>query len=169
MRNPRTLLVLLALLMHAATAVAQTDTTSEFGRASGGAIALITKSPRQFSGSFSLSNSSGAYRGRRYDASAGGVLLNDRVWFFAAGSVMPEVRFAAGETKGLDARATAQPIDSTTLTAAFRSFDQPALATGAPNYGSLPSSFLSLRSTTMLSDHATFDISVSRRSSKPMP
>jgi hypothetical protein len=173
MRHIRTLLILLALQLLAMTAIAQTsDTTSEFGRASGGAIDVITKAPHQFSGSLSFSNSSGAFRGRRYDGSAGGALLNDRVWFFAAASVLPNVRFGTSDTNAnaIDAKATAQPIDSTTLMAAFRRGDRPAFAgTDQTSSRSLPSSFLSLRSTTMLSDRMVFDISVSQRNTTTAP
>jgi len=176
MRHIRTLLILLAVPLLAMTAVAQTsDTTSEFGRASGGAIDVITKAPHQFSGSLSFTNSSGAYRGRSYDGSAGGALLNDRVWFFAAASVLPNVRFGsfdtnASRTNAIDAKATAQPIDSTTLMAAFRRAGTPSFTVSdQPTNRSLPSSFLSLRSTTMLSDKMVFDVSVSQRSTKIAP
>jgi len=174
MRHTRTLLILLAAQLLAMTAVAQSsDTTSEFGRASGGAIEVITKAPHQFSGS--LSFSSGGYRGRSYDGSTGGALLNDRVWFFAAASVLPNVRFGnfdtnSGRANAIDTKATAQPIDSTTLMAAFRRADTTSFAVSdqTPNR-SLPSTFLSLRSTTMLSDRMVFDISVSQRSTTHAP
>lgn len=150
MMRARTLLAFVAVTLFAAAAFAQSS--EEFGRASGGSLELITKAPRQFSGTLSLSHSVGGFRGQSYDGSAGGAIVNDRVWFFAAATVLPRVQFS---TNAVDTRATAQPVDWSNATATFRRSETPTPA-------STPSSFLSLRSTTMVSDHMVFDVSVSR-------
>ena len=129
------------ILIVALGASAQSD---EFGRASGGSISAITKAPSRLSGSLSLSQSFG---GSGYGGTLGGEILKDRLWFFAGASILPEVHFA---------QATAQPVDWTTVTASISHSEQPMQDL------SLPSSFLSLRSTSILSDRMTLDVSVTR-------
>lgn len=158
MSRTRTLLTLLAIQLLALTALAQSS--DEFGRASGGSITAITKAPNAFSGSLSLTHSS---RGQGYDGSVGGKLLDDRLWFFAAAAVLPNIQFSTPAIASIDAKATAQPVDWTTVTAAFSRLQQPLFAyTMTPIDGSVPSSFLSLRSTSMLSERTMLNISVSR-------
>jgi hypothetical protein len=148
----RILLAALVTLMLAFGAAAQSDSTSEFGRASGGSIDAITKAPRQLSGSLSLSRSS---LGSGYQGSLGGEVLDDRLWFFAAASVLPAIQFATPEITAIDAKATAQPVDWAAVTASFTQLQRPV------SISTVPSSFLSLRSTTMLSDRSMLNVSVS--------
>lgn len=137
----RTLASLLATAFVAAGAAAQ---TAEFGRGSGGVIEAITKSPKRFSGSLGLSRSSGLFQGNGYEGSLGGELVDERLWFFAAASVLPAV-----------VKVTAQPVDWTSVAATFsQTAEQPDQLTP-------PSSFLSLRSTSVLSDRMTLSFSVS--------
>ena len=117
MSRTRTLLALLLAQSLALGAAAQ----SEFGRASGGTINAIAKAPRQFSGSLTLTHSTGAARGRGYEGTVSGELVDDRAWFFASAAILPQMQFS---------------------TPNFRS-QQPT--------GSFSSSFLSLRSTSGLS------------------
>jgi hypothetical protein len=159
MSRTRTLLALLAMQLLALSALAQSS--DEFGRASGGSISAITKTPSAFSGSLSLTHSIG--RGQGYDGSVGGKLLDDRLWFFAAAAVLPNIQFSTPGIASIDAKATAKPVDWTTVTAAFSRLQQPVFATSVtPVDGSLSTSFLSLRSTSMLSDRTMLNISVSR-------
>jgi hypothetical protein len=144
MMRTRTLLALLVFLMIAAGAFAQSD--NEFGRASSGAISAITKGPSQFSGSLSLSTGGG------HGASFGGEAIKDRLWVFAAAAVLPQIQFAKADL--VDAKATAQPVDWANVTA--------SLSRLRSNDILLPSSFLSLRSTTMLNDRMMMNISFSR-------
>ena len=65
----------------AVAALAQSAGTAEFGRAGGDEIALPVKQPGGLSGSFGL-NTSNVSRG--FTATAGGALMADRLWFFAA-------------------------------------------------------------------------------------
>ncbi len=145
----------LSLLVIATGVLAQ---SAEFGRGSSAdAINAIAKARRPLSGSLSLSRSNGA-RGDGYAGTLGGELLDDRLWFFAAASVLPRVEFSTADftpMNAIDAKATAQPVDWTSVTASFHQSSQ-------TNVGAIPSSFLSLRSTTMLSDRAFFDFSVSQ-------
>ena len=154
MNRTRTLLALLVIQMFALGAIAQSAAQSaEFGRASGGSIEVITKAPRRFSGSLSLSRSTGALGSQGYEAALGGSLVADRVWFFAA----------ASDLTAIDARMTAQPVDWTSVTASLSRLQQPPFETTLqPNAGVLPSSFLSLRSTSILSDRASVSFSFSR-------
>jgi hypothetical protein len=144
----RTLLASLVFLMIALGAFAQSD--NEFGRASSGAISAITKGPSQFSGSLSLSLGSGT----GYGATLGGEAIKDRLWVFAAAAVLPQIQFSKADLPAIDAKATAQPVDWSNVTASFRQLRS--------NDTLLPSSFLSLRSTTMLSDRMMLNISYSR-------
>src|SRR5215212_8068925 len=79
----RVVAALFLSLVVSASAFAQDAATPagiEFGRASGGAIELMTKHARPFSGTLSLTQ--GGSRG--YGATLGGTLVPDRVWFFAS-------------------------------------------------------------------------------------
>ncbi|HYC92322.1 MAG TPA: hypothetical protein VEO54_24145 [Thermoanaerobaculia bacterium] len=152
MSRTRTILPLLLAQWLALGAVAQ---SAEFGRASGGTIDAITKAPRRFSGSLTLTHSNGAARGQGYEGTLGGELLDDRAWFFASAAIAPQMQFSTPNLANLDARATAQPVDWTSATASFSRLRQPVP-------GTTSSSFLSLRSTSVLSDRMTLGFSFSR-------
>jgi hypothetical protein len=149
MKQPRTFLIALAVFASAGAALAQSTPAStplaqspaEFGRASGGSIDVITKGPHQFSGSLSLGRSLGGMRGPSYNGTIGGTLVNDRVWFFGSAA--------------LDATATAQPLDWNAITTSLRRSEQPP--------ATQPASFLMLRSTSVLSDQTTLNVTLSRR------
>lgn len=166
MTRTRTLLAVLAIQLLALGALAQDATpAAEFGRASSGSISAITKAPSQLSGTLSLSHSTGTSRGAGYGGSIGGELLDDRLWFFAAAAILPlpQVQFSNADLTAIEAKATAQPVDWTTVTASFTQLQRPVFsATPLQMDGAVPSSFLSLRSTSILSDRMTLDLSVSR-------
>lgn len=154
--------MLLLLLVAANGVVAQ---SAEFGRGSSvEAINAVAKTRHPLSGSLSLSRSNSA-RGDGYEGTLGGELLDDRLWFFAAASVFPRVDFSTADfttADAIDAKVTAQPVDWTSLTASFHQSSQSA----AGSIGdTIPSSFLSLRSTTILSDRTFLDFSVSQSKS----
>ena len=84
----RALPVLVLSLLVAGAAMAQ-----EYGRTSGGQIEGITKQPSQLSASLGATFST--FRG--YEATLGGTLLKDRIWFFGSafqqnGSAMPVIQ-----------------------------------------------------------------------------
>ena len=145
--------------MIATGAIAQ---SAEFGRGSSvDAINAIGKTRRPLSGSLTLSRSNSS-RGDAYEGTLGGELLDDRLWFFAAASVFPRVDFSTADFRtvnAIDAKATAQPVDWSSVTASFHQSSQASVGSIG---GAIPSSFLSLRSTTILSDRAFFDFSVSQ-------
>lgn len=129
--------LLLAQLL-ALAAFAQSD--AEFARGSGGVVlGAIAKAPQQLSGSFRLSNSTGVFSGRGYGATVGGQIVRDRLWFFGTASVQPQMRLTNSSLITPSAKVTAQRADSDVFP--------------------LPKSFLSLHSTTMLSDRMALDIS----------
>ena len=118
------------------------QSNAEFARASGGVVVqAITKAPQQMSGSFRLTQSTGAFSGLGYGATFGGQVVRDRVWFFGTGSVQPQMRLTTLSLTTPSAKVTAQRADS--------------------NVFALPKNFLSLHSTTMLSDRMALDISFS--------
>lgn len=126
----------------AATAHAQN--VGEFGRASGGQLEMIAKRPRNFSGSldFSFGDS------RRAGATFGGSLVDDRLWFFAS----------TLRTESIG-KVNAQPVDWNNVDLSIQQ-QQPE------TFGQLElpaSTFLSLRSTTMISPSAMMEISVSQK------
>lgn len=147
--------------MFALAAVAQTDTavpvSAEFGRASGGAIDVMTKGPSRISGTFSLTHSTGLFGGARYEGSLGGTIVPDRLWFFSAASVLPRTRFSTSDMTPVNVKADAQPVDWANVTASFNHLAQPVFAPAT-----LPSSFLSLHSTSMLSDRMMLNFSLSQ-------
>jgi len=149
----RTLVALLVLQLLALGAAAQSE-SGEYGRASGGSIDGITKGPNRLSGSLSLSHSTGVFGGAGYGASLGGEVLKDHLWVFAAASVLPRIQFSNPDLTAIAAKATAQPVDWSSVTASFSQLRQNDIL--------LPYSFLSLRSTTMLSDRMMLNLSVSR-------
>lgn len=153
MTRTRTLLAFAIIQFLAITALAQTAPAAEFGRASGGQIDTVVKTPRPFSGTLSLTRGTGLFGGQRYDGSLGGELVRDRMWFFASAAVTPRVQMA---------NVTAQPVDWSAVTASFRTAAPQITTTTTTPYGALPSSFLSLRSTNVLSDRMTLDVSISR-------
>jgi hypothetical protein len=142
----RTLLALVAAFFIADAVLAQQ--TAEFGRASGDTIDAITKRARKTSGSIGMTQSTGLFRGRGYEATLGGELVQDRLWFFGAATVLPQMRFSPG-IPAIDVKATAQPVDWTNVTATFTQ----------ANDVFLPASFLSLRSTSVLSDRMMVNFS----------
>lgn len=168
----------------AAAALAQsaaTPSADEFGRASGGEINVLTKSPSRLSGSFSISagHSSSPYapgNTRGLEATAGGTLVQDRVWFFASAqhtdglssrfaSALPQAALPAqASTRAVSANATANIGDRQTLAAMFSSSNSGAFTT-AGTVAPLPSSFLSLHYTGVISPNAFFTFSASRHSS----
>lgn len=167
----RTIVPLAATLsLLALPAVAQ-STPSEFGRVDAGPIVMTTKSSQgQLSGTFSLSRSN-ARGGTGYDGSLGGAIVPDRLWFFASAAVLPQLRIApgfsspaAGSLQAMEAKVDAQPVDWTNVSASFRrSQDAAVLGTA---FGTVPSSWLSLHSTSMLSDHSMLELSFTQRNAK---
>ena len=143
----------LCLLLASTTVFAQ-----EFGRASGGDISMITKGPTVFSGS--LGASFGVGGGRSYMGSAGGAIVKDKMWFFGSAEVLQPQRISSvfapqlslGQAVG--GSVNSQIGDRNSLGASFRSA-QPSFNAG------LPSNFLSLRYTGMLSPSSFVTVSAS--------
>ena len=124
------------------------QSASEFGRASGGEIEAIAKHSSKLSGSSDLMHGGGS----RSEASVGGTLVDDRVWFFGSAS-----RALTNGTAKIDA----QPIDWNHITATYGRME-PAIETPL----ALPTSFLTLHSTTMFSPNAMMSFSYSQQTVK---
>jgi hypothetical protein len=144
----------------AAFAIAQEAAPApEFGRASGGQIEMITKQPSKLSGSFAItrsdSNLSSGLKG--YEATLGGTIVEDRLWFFGTAQQQNGSRFATAapviQQRDLDraafAKSTAQLGDRHVLDASF---------------GAGPSSFLSLRYQAAVSNNMFISATFSRDS-----
>jgi len=129
----------LVLVFLAAGVFAQ---TAEYGQASAGALDMTAKRSAPFSGSLAFSSARG--QGLGLGGTFGGTLVKDRVWFFASGE------------KSRSVVNTALPMRTTDLNASFAT---------TPRSLTVPSSFLSLHSTSILSSNSffTFDVSQSRR------
>ena len=167
MASNRVVAPLLASLLLAGATFAQTA-PAEFGRASGGQIDVLTKSSRDWSGSLGISTSRGRFGSAEgYEGSLGGTIVEDRIWFFAAGSVMPVMpRLSVAETfdaRMMDAKLTAQLGDRTSVNGTFSQgqFDAAAAVPGTLPQA-LRSSFLSLRSDWLVSSNISITTSVSR-------
>jgi len=137
----------LLLLFVAGSAVAQ-----EFGRADGGDLQLPVKQPGGFSGSLGLSFSNGPFGSKQFGGTLGGALIADKLWFFAT-----------GERNRQYASVTPQLNDRQFLAAAAGTGREqtPALT--------LPSSFLSMRYTGMLSSNSYFTANVTTRRTTAEP
>lgn len=172
MNSKRALAVFFLAQLFAMASFAQSAATpSEFGRVSGGELDLITKHGQPWSGSLGISAGSG----KGYDASFGGTLARDRVWFFAS-AIRSEPRFNSqfvtqlpsnAVTSAVDAKLTADLGSRQNLAASFAA-SRPASLTTAPAFiAPIPSSFLSLHYTGVLSDnmYVTGSFSEQRRSS----
>jgi len=176
------LLAATAFAQSAAPATAPADSsspTSEFGRVSGGDIDMITKHSQPFSGSIGMTTSpsqlslgSGG-NSKGFDATLGGTLVKDRVWFFGSTERRDSLfasqvaaPFAEGATarvtsRATDSKLTAQLGDRQNLAASFAASRQPALTTAPALTGTLPSSFLSLHYTGIVSSNMFISASFS--------
>ena len=156
---PRTAAALLLTLILAGPAIAQ-EATSEFGRASGGDLALALKTPSSWSGSLELSLSNPS--GNRTGATFGGNLVPDRLWFFGTAE-----RSAANR---IQTNVNGQLGDRQSVGAALRVGRDLALPQSPmPSPVTIPTSFLSLRYTGIVSSNSFFTATVSRSSTQPTP
>jgi hypothetical protein len=137
----------------------------EYGRSSGGELQLFRKQQSRLSGSFSLTQSRSGVFGdnlKGYDATLGGTLVPDRLWFFGSfqhtdvprfDAVLPQIEPLSASSGKIDAnlgdRQSLQAI-------AVRS------AVATPSLSLVPASFLSLHATQILSDNAFVTMSVSQ-------
>lgn len=148
--------------------------SSEFGRASAGEISAITKHPGTLSGSFSLSASKSQMpfggNGRGLDATLGGTLVQDRVWFFASAQhdtsfFSPQLDYAAPaaempSSRAINSKVTASIGDRQSLAASFASSRNATSTTAGPL--SLPSSFMTMHYTALVSDNMSFTATLSQ-------
>lgn len=163
----------------------------EFGRVSGGEIDLITKHSRRLSGSLGMTMSrsqlpvatgrNGTTNG--YDATIGGTILEDRLWFFASAlqsdaSLTSRFATALPQTgtsdravsRGIDSKFSAQIGDRQSLAASFAAGRELGVMTAVNVAAPNPASFLSLRYTGVVSNNMFFNASFSRRSAvQPEP
>lgn len=154
--------------------IATVASAQEFGRVSGGEIELHSKGPKTFSGTLGFSMGDGA---RGYEASLGGTILEDRLWFFAAGyqqNTRLNSSFSGLQlpdravTGAIDAKLMGQIGDKHNFSASFNAGKQPFATTADPLAitGVVPSSFLSLRYTGIVSSNMFFNASFSRHTVK---
>ncbi len=135
-------LALAVFLSQLFAAAAFAQSAGEFGQASGGSIDTITKHSSRLSGSLSLS----AGVGKGYDATLGGTLVPDRVWFFASAAKNDSF---FGPRRMTDTEMTANLGDRQNLAAAFASTRTQSTFTP----GTIPSSFLSLHYTGIVTNN----------------
>jgi hypothetical protein len=171
---------LLVLSLIAFTASAQQ--AAEYGRAAGGELTLTPKGAAPLSGSLELSLSSGnrAFGGSSpaYGATAGGTLLQDRLWFFAsaarqrtsptmfAQTELPMTAPMNATSRSIGARVNGQLGASQSFSAFFESARRPELSTvGTSSFASsVPSTFLSLHYTGIVSSNMFFTGSMTSNS-----
>ncbi len=165
MATRRTFTAFFLALMIASAAVAQD--AAELNRASSGPIQLIPKGSRQFSGSLGMTMSDSSRRG--YEATFGGTVVEDRLWFFGAGQRFEGLRLdstfppmTGGDA--FDGKLTAQLGNRTSLAAAAGRGDQRFATTPLV----VPSSFLSFHATSVVSGNTFFSASFSRRKVEPV-
>jgi hypothetical protein len=177
MVSPRAVaaLVLLSSIAFAVTA----QQPAEFGRASGPELVMKPKGSAPISGSLELSLSSGDDifgRGGSpgYGLSAGGTLVQDRLWFFASASRQESSRFAglpdnvttSAMSSAAGGRLAGQVGSNHDFSAFFEAAKQPQLTmTNTGSFATIdaPSTFLSLRYTGIVSNNMFFTGSVTRK------
>jgi hypothetical protein len=169
--------IVIFVMLSIASAVSAQQ-SSEFGRATGGDMVLTPKRFAPFSGSLSLSLSSGnSMFGRGsspgYGVTAGGTLVQDRLWFFGTASRQQsqsrfgEVGFPANATSSaIGARVDGQIGSAHDFSAFFDAAQRPQFSTPAASsiVGVGPSSFLSLRYDGVVSSNMFFSASFARSS-----
>ena len=160
---------ILALLIASLTVTIAA--AEEFGRVSGGEIKLVPKGSSQLSGSLGISTSDQSERG--YEGTLGGELVDERVWFFATARHQEQRLFTGFEQMELPQHAVANMFgakvtgnigDRQNLSASFDAARQGF--TIAPGVAGpiVPTSFLSLRYTGVISSNSFFNVSFSRSS-----
>ncbi|HVS30450.1 MAG TPA: hypothetical protein VMS98_03250 [Thermoanaerobaculia bacterium] len=167
MSSRHTIAALLFAPLIAGAAMAQ-DAGSEFNRVSGGQIEVLTKGTRQLSGSLGIGTHG------RYEATFGGTLLKDRLWFFGAAqhyealqfsSQLPEMAMPAATT-AFNAKLNAQLGDRHSLAASFGTGRSSMTTMPAMVVEPFPSSILSLHYTGIVSSNMFFTGSIMRRSTQ---
>ncbi|HEX9985579.1 MAG TPA: hypothetical protein VGF69_20140 [Thermoanaerobaculia bacterium] len=173
-------LVLVQLIAFAVSA----QQSAEFGRASGGQLVLTPKGSAPLSGSleFSLSSGNDALGGGSspsYGMTAGGTLIQDRLWFFASASrqqtssstrfanlELPENATQNGTLGAIGGRVQGQLGAGQDLSAFFEAGRRAELATnGTSTFAAVvPSSFLSMRYNGVISSNMLFSASFTRSS-----
>jgi hypothetical protein len=155
---------------------------AEFGRATGENLTMTPKGTSRLSGSLGVTLSSGSDvfgngNSPAYGLTAGGTLVQDRLWFFASASHQEaSSRFAGlqlpenATTSALGAKVNGQLAGNHDFSAFFQSARRPELSTTAPSsFGTIaPSEFLSLRYTGVISSNAFFSTSFTQ-STRRMP
>jgi hypothetical protein len=145
MKPARVAAAVLVSLTLASAALAQ----SEFGRVSGGSLDVLTKHRPQLSGSFELSAARGFSKG--YNATLGGTIVPDRLWFFASADRSTPT-FA--QTNAVDAKVLSQLGDRQNLAASFGTSHTQLVETPAATFPApLPSQFLTLHYTGIISNN----------------
>ncbi|HEX7151602.1 MAG TPA: hypothetical protein VF618_08960 [Thermoanaerobaculia bacterium] len=160
----------LALILPLLIAFGAAAQSAEFGRATGGELVLTPKGTAPFSGSLELALSNGA---PAYGLTAGGTLVQDRLWFFASASRQEgaPARYQQLElpqnatSSAIGGRVSGQLGASHDFGGFFEAARRPELSTTAPasfTGNTLPSSFLSLRYTGIVSSNMFFTANISR-------
>ena len=148
-------------LLLAAAIVSSSAEAQEFGRVSGGELAVATKSPSTLHGSLGMDLPFlSGHGGKGYGATLGGTLVNDRLWFFAS---MQQSESSAGFSRvEAPAKAGAPSAFAKLSTDLGTRHNVSATSFGDSE---LPSSFLSLRYTGIVSNSMFFTATISRTSS----
>jgi hypothetical protein len=162
MATKRILLALLLALITSGGAFAQSS--AEFGRVSGGQMDLATKAPTRFFGSLgaSMSSSNGSRNGLGgYGATLGGTVVSDRLWFFATTQRDDARRLspALSQVPRFDTNFNAALGSAHSLGASFRQGRDSVTTT-------IPSSFLSMRYTGIVSSNMFFTANFARTSGR---
>lgn len=151
----RALAALFAAQIVAGVSLAQETGTAEFGRATGGEMQLAVKTPKSTSATLGFDFGTSA---KGYGATFGGTLVPDRIWFFASAQ-RNESSWFGGQSELLAGKADAQLGDRQTLTL---SAGDSGLKPAAASPIEIPSTFLDLRYTGIVSNNMFFTVNVSR-------
>ena len=155
-----------ASITFAAMLIAGAALAQEYGRGSGGELDLITKRPTQFSGSLGLSHSTlfgNSLKG--YEATLGGAVIPDRMWFFASVQRNDALHFDSlsapriAPSTASSGKISVNLGDRQTLNAFVA---HTPLTVATPALTTVPASFYSLHYTGIISPNAFFTANVSQ-------
>ncbi len=169
----RAVVVLAAAQMLAAMAgraqdvVAPQGSFAEFGRASGGEIQATIKQPSRFSGSLGLTTGRTSFlgSGKTYGASLGGTLLKDKAWFFGTAERSAGLAFDPALSQSVERGPATLGFGMMSAQLGDRQSVVASTIRGGSLLTTLPSSFLSLNYTGIVSSNMFFTARVSRQTS----
>lgn len=146
---------------------------AEYGRTSGGELRVLTRHSNGFSGSIGISRSAGSLAGRNgYEATFGGTAIADHLWFFGSAQqtsvrsispyagFLPQQQLSKATVQTGDVKLSADMFDRHSFAGTLSTGQSVSPST---NLNVLPSTFLSLHYTGVISPNAFVTATVTQQ------